>query len=362
MWTKLVKVAASVLALVGCSSRGRQAEGERIDTRSAENAGYAQGAPDDPWRLPDWVVRPPMPDAGPPGLRCKVTITDAKYVSVEASGEGTAGETPAGQPVYCTYYHEREPAKAMACERAYRAACAKLPPEEDCTRWGLYGGQDAERVDADTVRVKVSLLPERNPRFEAIGTGDSEETACRAADRRACQDAGQREDCVATARFSRQHADFPHDEPDAPMGLQLVCPANRQLHEEGSNAYCRDGDVNDGPFLMRDPRGRVDRPGLVGTYRNGKKHGLWQNYQEGVLIGQVMFDDGLQEGRSFAWWQTTGKLEHVGSYRRGEPDGLWVSYDEDGQQAGSATYLNGVLIRSTGRHVDTFHGPRWQDD
>jgi hypothetical protein len=359
-------VAAVFVALPACSSsRGRQTGG----SGSGVAPGEAVASDADPMRLPSWVVRPVAPDAGRSGSPgCRVLIVPSRLSPIEVTAEAVEGDKLVGERVdHCATLRGLE---EIACAKAYTAACAKLPADEECISWTPRTYEEPATRPTG-VRLRLVLSPNAREVFKGLGMGDTQQAACDAAEREACTAAKQAEGCVAAGSFFRNQVDYPFEVSVRPPALQLVCPADRRLVETERTSYCaqykkppgasRLEDWHlDGPFLLRDAS-RPDLPEQLGTYRNGKKQGVWQSYQDGVLIHLETYDANLNDGPDLAWWPSTGRPEHTGNYRRGAPHGSWVSYDEDGRLAGTATYSEGRLLSSTGKHAAR-DLPLWQGD
>ena len=83
-----------------------------------------------------------------------------------------------------------------------------------------------------------------------------------------------------------------------------------------------------------------------GTFRNGKKHGLWIVFwSNGQLRSKDTFKNGKRDG---PWdrYHDTGQLESKGTYKDGKPYGPWVAYNYDGtvNEVWTGTYKDGEKI------------------
>jgi antitoxin component YwqK of YwqJK toxin-antitoxin module len=79
-----------------------------------------------------------------------------------------------------------------------------------------------------------------------------------------------------------------------------------------------------------------------GTYRNGKKHGLWVRYHDnGQLSYKGTYKNGKTEG-PWVFYNEDGQLSSKGNWKDGKRDGHWVGYNRDGQIEWRRTYKNGV--------------------
>jgi len=77
-----------------------------------------------------------------------------------------------------------------------------------------------------------------------------------------------------------------------------------------------------------------------GTYKEGKKVGLWRTWDE---HGQNVIDGNYKGGKKDGLW--TDWLEgQEGAYKGGEKDGLWTWWDEQGNITKQITYKNGKEV------------------
>ena len=68
--------------------------------------------------------------------------------------------------------------------------------------------------------------------------------------------------------------------------------------------------------------------GVVGEH--GKPNGVFHNfYENGAIMAEQEYVDGVRHGRSREWFQT-GQLRVVGSFDRGWPAGEWKEYFDTG--------------------------------
>jgi len=74
------------------------------------------------------------------------------------------------------------------------------------------------------------------------------------------------------------------------------------------------------------------------TDENGKRHGAWEYYsQEGVKLSATMFEHGLKEGFSVAYYPS-GVQHYIGEYKNDQKVGEWRVYDEKGTLIESKTF------------------------
>ncbi|SVE57313.1 uncharacterized protein METZ01_LOCUS510167, partial [marine metagenome] len=77
--------------------------------------------------------------------------------------------------------------------------------------------------------------------------------------------------------------------------------------------------------------GEITEKTLQGTFRNGKKDGLWvEYYEDGQLSYKGTYKDGKQDG-PWVYYSDKGQLQSKGTYRDGEGTGPWVYYHDNGQ-------------------------------
>ncbi len=78
-----------------------------------------------------------------------------------------------------------------------------------------------------------------------------------------------------------------------------------------------------------------------GSYRNGKRYGLWQYFDnEGNLYFKGKYIDGNPNERHTYYWHN-GKRKEDGKYVMGRKDGVWVKYDKQGNPIIMITYRGG---------------------
>ena len=78
-----------------------------------------------------------------------------------------------------------------------------------------------------------------------------------------------------------------------------------------------------------------------GSFRNGKKEGLWVYYHDnGQLWKSGTFTDGKEDG-PWVHYEEDGQLLMKGTYKDGKEDGPWFSYHDNGQLWWKRTYKDG---------------------
>ena len=82
-----------------------------------------------------------------------------------------------------------------------------------------------------------------------------------------------------------------------------------------------------------------------GSFRNGKKDGLWVYYHDnGQLWKSGTFTDGKEDG-PWVHYEEDGQLLMKGTYKDGERDGPYVFYHENGQLWKKETFKDGVKVK-----------------
>ena len=84
---------------------------------------------------------------------------------------------------------------------------------------------------------------------------------------------------------------------------------------------------------------------LKGTYRNGKREGVWEEYFD---KGQLRLKGTWKNGKREGVWETyhdNGQLSEKRTYKDGKREGLWELYDKNGQLWKKETWKNGEIIK-----------------
>ena len=80
-----------------------------------------------------------------------------------------------------------------------------------------------------------------------------------------------------------------------------------------------------------------------GSYKDGKKDGLWTDYYEnGQKRSVETYKDGRKDGLYTYWHEDV--LMYEGTYKNGKEDGLWTRWYENGQKMTVRTYKDKELI------------------
>ena len=80
-----------------------------------------------------------------------------------------------------------------------------------------------------------------------------------------------------------------------------------------------------------------------GSYKDGKKDGLWTDYYEnGQKRSVETYKDGRKDGLYTYWHEDV--LMYEGTYKNGKEDGLWTRWYENGQKMTVRTYKDEELI------------------
>ena len=83
---------------------------------------------------------------------------------------------------------------------------------------------------------------------------------------------------------------------------------------------------------------------LKGTYKNGKKDGLWTWwYENGQKESEGTYKDDKLEGLSTNWYENGQKWYEL-TNKDGEFDGLYTNWYENGKKRFEGTYKDGELI------------------
>jgi len=84
------------------------------------------------------------------------------------------------------------------------------------------------------------------------------------------------------------------------------------------------------------------------SFRNGKKDGPWESYDEnGKLESKETYKDGKEDTVVYYTYHDNGKLEYKGTFKNGKEDGPWVWYDRFGtlDEELTGTFKNGVKVK-----------------
>ena len=83
----------------------------------------------------------------------------------------------------------------------------------------------------------------------------------------------------------------------------------------------------------------------VETYKDGKKDGLYTYWHEDVLMYEGTYKDGKEDGL-WTKWYVNGQKNYEGTSKNGKREGLWTDYYENGQKMTVRTYNDGKLMNS----------------
>ena len=76
-------------------------------------------------------------------------------------------------------------------------------------------------------------------------------------------------------------------------------------------------------------------------FKDGKKHGVWEEYYgTGLLSFRVHFIDGKKDGLSETY-HSNGMLRFIGNYKDGKSEGLWTNYYNNGHFSNKTNYKDG---------------------
>ena len=77
--------------------------------------------------------------------------------------------------------------------------------------------------------------------------------------------------------------------------------------------------------------GKVTEKLLRGTFRNGKKHGPWVEYDRNRrVLKKVTYKNSKEDTAVRYSYHENGQLHYKSTYKDGERDGPWVRYYKDG--------------------------------
>ena len=80
-----------------------------------------------------------------------------------------------------------------------------------------------------------------------------------------------------------------------------------------------------------------------GSFKNGKREGLWVSYHKNGNIGiKEIYKDGKRDG-FYEMYYEYGQLLDKGNYKNRSRDGLWETYYESGQLWYTSNYKDGGL-------------------
>ena len=77
-----------------------------------------------------------------------------------------------------------------------------------------------------------------------------------------------------------------------------------------------------------------------GSYKVGKKEGLWTYYYKNGTREETTYKDGEYDGLRTSWYED-GKKIYEGTYKDGELDGVRTRWYENGQKSSEHTYKDG---------------------
>lgn len=75
----------------------------------------------------------------------------------------------------------------------------------------------------------------------------------------------------------------------------------------------------------------------------GQKVGLWQIYDDSVLISKGSYKDGLHDGL-WTYWYNNGQKKEEGHYINGVRSGMWIQWYRDGELMWKGEWENGERI------------------
>ncbi len=88
-----------------------------------------------------------------------------------------------------------------------------------------------------------------------------------------------------------------------------------------------------------------------GPYKEGLREGIWVGtYDNGNKAYVVNFHDDNPDGK-YAWYWPNGRIREMGTYILGRKHGLWQKFDENGILYLTITYRKGVEMRYDGTKI-----------
>lgn len=95
---------------------------------------------------------------------------------------------------------------------------------------------------------------------------------------------------------------------------------------------------------------------------SGLKQGLWEEYEDSILISRGTYKDGLPEGL-WTRWYTNGQMRDEGHYTAGVKSGMWVEWYPDGVIMWKGEYDNGRReITGSGARVEVLFPQQEHND
>ena len=83
--------------------------------------------------------------------------------------------------------------------------------------------------------------------------------------------------------------------------------------------------------------------GELGSYKEGKKNGLWKDYDEnGKIFSEESWKYGVSDG-PYIYYFENGEIFERGNHKDGELEGLYQYYYENGQLQWEGNYKNGRM-------------------
>ena len=81
---------------------------------------------------------------------------------------------------------------------------------------------------------------------------------------------------------------------------------------------------------------------IKGSYKNGKRDGIWEIYEGDFIVAKISHKDGLVDGSVEIYDEISKNMKKV-YYKNGKPDGVWEKYYQNGQLMEKGEYKNGEL-------------------
>lgn len=100
----------------------------------------------------------------------------------------------------------------------------------------------------------------------------------------------------------------------------------------------------------------------TGEYTDGLKTGEWKSYylsgknNKQQIVFKGSFENNLPKGEHLFWY-SSGGLRFIGSYRSGRKSGVWTEYSEGGKVVMVTEYTDGLVRKLNGYKIDPAHEP-----
>lgn len=121
----------------------------------------------------------------------------------------------------------------------------------------------------------------------------------------------------------------------------LACPSGttqRRLFYADEYWCARPDGTKHGPYRNANDPSREE-----GAFRDGKRHGWWRRWANGVLVDERRYDRDREDG-PVRTWSRAGVLLSSGMMSRGREVGLWRRWHENGRPQERGRYARGKQV------------------